>query len=52
VLAGNGGGALNAGRYLETTATPMCNLYLNMLDQLGVTGLDRFGDSTGRLASI
>ncbi|MES2921233.1 MAG: DUF1552 domain-containing protein [Verrucomicrobiota bacterium] len=52
VLAGNGGGALNAGRYLETTATPMCNLYLNMLDQMGVTGLDRFGDSTGRLASI
>lgn len=52
ILAGNGGGALNAGRYLETTATPMCNLYLNMLDQMGVTGLDRFGDSTGRLASI
>jgi hypothetical protein len=52
VLAGNGGGALNAGRYLETTATPMCNLYLNMLDQMGVTSLDRFGDSTGRLASI
>ena len=52
VLAGNGGGALTAGRYLETTATPMCNLYLNMLDQMGVTGLDRFGDSTGRLASI
>lgn len=52
VLAGNGGGVLNPGRYLETTATPMCNLYLNMLDQMGVPSLDRFGDSTGRLASI
>jgi hypothetical protein len=30
----------------------MCNLYLNMLDTLGVPPLDRFGDSTGRLAGI
>ena len=52
VLAGNGGGALHPGRHFETGATPMCNLYLNMLDQMGVTGLDRFGDSTGRLASV
>ena len=52
VLAGNGGGALTAGRYLETTATPMCNLYLNMLDHMGVPSLDRFGDSTGRLSGI
>ena len=52
VLAGNGGGTLNPGRYLETNATPMCNLYLNMLDQMGVPGIDRFGDSTARLASI
>ncbi len=52
VLAGNGGSAFNPDRYLATTATPMCNLYLNMLDQMGVTALDRFGDSTGRLASI
>ena len=52
VLAGNGGGALHPGRYLETGATPMCNLYLNMLDQMGVPPLDRFGDSTARLASI
>ena len=52
VLAGNGGGALHPGRHLETTATPMCNLYLNMLDQMGVPPLDRFGDSTARLASI
>ncbi len=52
VLAGNGGGTFNTGRYLETPATPMCNLYLNMLDQMGVPALSRFGDSTGRLSSI
>lgn len=52
VLAGNGGGTLNPGRHLETPATPMCNLYLNMLDRMGVPSLDRFGDSTGRLSDI
>jgi hypothetical protein len=52
VLAGNGGGALNPGQYLQTQATPMCNLYLNMLDNMGVPALDRFGDSTGRLPGI
>ena len=52
VLAGNGGGALHPGRVLETRATPMCNLYLNMLDTMGVPAMDRFGDSTGRLAGI
>lgn len=52
VLAGNGGGVFTPGRHLETKATPMCNLYLNMLDEMGVPQLDRFGDSTGRLASV
>lgn len=52
VLAGNGGGTLHPGRHLETTATPMCNLYLNLLDQMGVPPLDRFGDSTARLSGI
>ncbi|RYD20315.1 MAG: DUF1552 domain-containing protein [Verrucomicrobiaceae bacterium] len=52
VLAGNGGGAFNPGRHLATKATPMCNLYLNMLDEMGVPALDRFGDSTGRLSDI
>jgi hypothetical protein len=30
----------------------MTNLYLSMLDRLGVQGVDRFGDSTGRLDNI
>lgn len=52
VLAGNGGGTLAPGRHVEVNATPMCNLYLNLLDQMGVPSLDRFGDSTKRLSSI
>lgn len=52
VVAGNGGGALHPGRLLETKDTPMCNLYLNMLDTMGVPKIERFGDSTGRLAEI
>ena len=52
VVAGNGGGNLNPGQYLKTSAAPMCNLYLNMLDHMGVPSLDRFGDSTGRLSGI
>jgi hypothetical protein len=31
---------------------PMTNLYLSLADQAGVTDLERFGDSTGRLANI
>jgi hypothetical protein len=30
----------------------MCNLFLSMLDRLGITGVDRFGDSTGRVEGI
>lgn len=52
LVAGNGGGKLNPGRYLQLPDTPMCNLYLNLLDHAGVPPLDRFGDSTGRLADI
>ncbi|MEO8352603.1 MAG: DUF1552 domain-containing protein [Chthoniobacteraceae bacterium] len=49
VLAGNGGGALQPGEYRTLEPAPMCNLFLTMLDQLGVPPRDRFGDSTGRL---
>ncbi len=52
VLAGNGGGAFHPGRVRDSNDTPMCNLYLNMLDTMGVPKMDRFGDSTGRLAEI
>lgn len=52
ILAGAGGGTLNPGRYLKPASMPMTNLYLGMADRLGLQGVDRFGDSTGRLDSI
>lgn len=52
LLAGAGGGMLNPGRYLKTGSNPMSNLFLTLADQAGVTGLERFGDSTGRLANV
>jgi hypothetical protein len=30
----------------------MTNLYLSMMDHIGAKGIERFGDSTGRLADI
>jgi len=52
VLAGNGGGTLNPGRYTKAGAVPMSNVFLGMADRFGITGIDRFGDSTGRFDSI
>lgn len=52
LLAGNGGGTLNPGRYSRTDSTPLTNLFLGMADRMGVEGLERHGDSTGRLANI
>jgi hypothetical protein len=52
LLAGNGGGTLQPGRYTKTDQTPLTNLFLGMADRMGVAGLERHGDSTGRLASI
>ena len=52
LLAGNGGGTLNPGRYTQTDSTPLTNLFLGMADRMGVEGLERHGDSTGRLKTI
>jgi len=52
VLAGNGGGTLTTGRYAQFSGKPMSNLFLTMADRIGVSGLDRFGDSSGRLAGV
>lgn len=54
VLLGGGGGKLETGRvldYLEKPNRKMCSLYLSLLDKYGVH-LDKFGDSTERLAEI
>lgn len=42
----------NARRYVRFNSEPMCNLYLSMLDRMGVRGVERFGDSTGRLQGL
>jgi hypothetical protein len=52
LLAGNGGGTLNPGRFTKFGSVPATNLFLGMTDRLGVTGVERHGDSTGRLTAI
>jgi hypothetical protein len=52
ILAGAGGGALTPGRYVQHQPTPVTNLYLSLMDKMGAGGVPRFGDSTGRLASV
>jgi hypothetical protein len=50
ILAGHGGGALKTARHVRMPQpTPMTNLYVSMLELLGVP-VDQFGDSTGRLS--
>ena len=49
VMAGRGGGTVKTGRHLKyDSGTPLCNLYLSMLDRVGLEEKS-FGDSTGRL---
>ena len=52
LLAGRGGGALNPGCHVKLgKETPMTNLYLSMLERMGVPA-QRVGDSTGKLEDI
>jgi hypothetical protein len=49
LLAGGGAGHLKGGRHVRYPKnTPLANLHLTLLDQLGVP-CDSLGDSTGRL---
>jgi len=52
ILAGGGGGNLRGGRYVDHRSQPLSNLFLDLADQAGVSGLERFGDSTARLGNI
>lgn len=52
ILAGAGGGALTPGRFNKLSSMPMSNLLLSMVDRLGVQGVERLGDSTGRASGI
>ena len=50
LLGGRAGGTLETGQHIAATdgSVPLCNLYLSMLDRMGVD-VERFGDSTSRL---
>jgi len=52
VLAGGGGGTLTPGRFVSHGSKPACNLFLSLADRMGATALERFGDSSGRLANL
>jgi hypothetical protein len=52
IVAGRAKGMMTPGRHIALAQeTPMTNLYLSMLDRLGVPA-ERIGDSTGRLEGI
>ena len=51
LFAGHGSGTIKPGRHVVYSPQPLNNLYLSMLDRVGVT-IDRFGDSTGRLPAL
>jgi hypothetical protein len=48
VLAGGGAGHLKGGRHIRFKNTPLANLHLTLMDQLGVHR-DQIGDSNGRV---
>jgi hypothetical protein len=49
-LIGGASGQLKGGRHLKYSPdTPVSNLHLAILEKLGVTAVDRLGDSTGKL---
>jgi len=52
ILAGQGGGTFNSGRYVQAGGKPLTNLLLSMADRMGAKGIERFGDSTSRLEII
>ena len=52
LLAGGANGKLKGGRHIRAAeGTPLSNLYMSMLDKLGVPA-DSIGDSTGRLEGL
>jgi hypothetical protein len=49
LVAGRGGNAVETGRLVQSPKeTPLCNLYLSMLERVG-SKQESFGDSTGML---
>jgi len=52
LLLGGGAGTVKTGRHIKyPKETPMANLYLSLMDRMGLQ-VERFGDSTGRLDNL
>ena len=52
LVAGRGGRTIKPGRRIVyRKETPMCNLFLSMMDRMGAR-VEHFGDSTGRLDAL
>ena len=52
IIAGRAGGYFKTGRRIVCRReTPMCNLFLTMMDRMGVK-MEFFGDSSGRLNGL
>lgn len=52
IIAGRAGGYIKPGRRISfRRETPMSNLYLTMMDRMGVH-VEHFGDATGRVAGL
>jgi hypothetical protein len=52
LIVGQGQGHVKTGRrVLYRRETPMCNLFLTMMDIMGVQ-MEHFGDSTGKLVGL
>lgn len=52
ILAGSAGGKLQGGRFHKVPSMPMANMYLEMLEHMGISDIDRFGDSDNRRVAI
>ena len=52
LMAGRAGGTIDTGRHIKyENGTPMTNLFLTMLDNVGVQP-ERIGDSTGKIEHL
>src|SRR5205823_13910482 len=53
LIAGSAGKTIKTGRrVVYRRETPMCNLFLSMMDRMGVQKMEQFGDSTGKLEGL
>ncbi len=52
LLAGSAGGTMSGNRYRDFGQTPMSNLLLSLGDRMGMQGVERLGDSSGRLSQL